>query len=365
MAKTDMDKFAKYNGYKFFKYDEETNTAEIVRIIGIKEFNEKFKIKNEETGKVSTITYGRLKDEYTPLEPKGFVIFVSVWVEDTHGTKSDDVIVSAYDMNHLKIFGDQTPYVVCRQSVNDIFYTALKTNEDKEMVGCCISKDTIPQNIMMADLLQCSGVYSSQIVNYYIEDTVETLLECLDIEPYDTLLEKLFKHHLKVKNRNNPLFNYEACKLKQSDGWCRTLSTLLHENNFITDLDAMRNIQALDFDLSEFIIPAVRPEEDPDKMSNEMLLWLSKTYRISLKEAYVMEYSHDIDLAQFADTAYMLFRDNTDTTYLVIFVPDGEFLESELEEKYKEVSPSDKIRLAFYNKYQGLEGESYKDIIKN
>lgn len=362
MAKTDKEKFLKYNGYKFFKYIKETDSLEVVRIVGMKEFNEKFKVKEEGTGKIKTIPYGILKKDYTPLEPRGFIMFINVWIDIVSGKKSDDIIVAAYDMNHLKIFNDQVPYVVCRQSVNDIFYDVIRTDENKEMVGCCISKDTIPTNFMMSELLTCSGVYNSQIVNYYINDTVESVLDCLDITPFDNTLEKLFKEHMISKNANNPLFDFDSCKKQQDDGWCRNLSTLLHENNFITDFDAMRNIQALDFDLSEFII---NKENIDQQLSEEMVIWLSRTYRIPVKSAPVIKYDYDIDLAELDDAVYMLFRDSTDTTYVVVYVCEGEFLESELEEKYKQISPSDKIRLAFYNKYQGLPRESYKDIIKN
>lgn len=363
MSKTDKEKFLKYNGYKFFKYNED-GSVEIVRIVGMKEFNEKFKIKDESTGKIKTITYGTLKSEYTPLEPRGFIMFINVWIDSENGNKTDDIVIAAYDMNHLKIFNDQVPYVVCRQSVNDIFYDSIRTDETREMVGCCISKDTIPPNMMMSDLLICSGVYNSQIVNYYIEDTIETVLECLDLQPFTDTLEKLFKEHMTLKNSHNPLFDYESCKFQQDDGWCRNLWTLLHENNFITDFDAMRNIQALDFDLSEFIITFYEASK-PDQLSEEIVIWLSRTYRIPVKQALIVKYDHDIDLADFDNTVYMLFRDSTYTTYLVVYICEGEFLESELEEKYNEISPSEKIRLAFYNKYQGLAGESYKDIIKN
>lgn len=364
MAKTDKEKFLKYNGYKFFKYNEDTDFLEIVRIIGMKEFNEKFKVKDENTGKTKIIPYEVLKKEYTPLQPRGFIMFIKVWLDAASGKKSDDIIVAAYDMNHLKIFNDQIPYVVCRQSINDIFYDVIRTDENKEMVGCCISKDTIPPNFMMSELLTCSGVYHSQIVNYYIDDTVKSVLECIDIDLFDNTLEKLFKEHMILKNADNPLFDFSSCKLQQDAGWCRNLATLLHENNFITDFDVMRNIQALDFDLSEFIISSSE-EDQPDQLSEEIIIWLSKTYRIPVKTAIIIKYDYDIDLAEFDGTVYMLFRDSTDTTYLVVYVCEGEFLEAELEERYKEISPSDKIRLAFYNKYQGLPSESYKDIIKN
>lgn len=373
MAKTDKEKFLKYNGYKFFKYNEDTDSLEIVRIVGMKDFNEKFKVKDESTGKVKTMPYEVLKQKYTPLQPRGFIMFINVWIDTASGKKSDDVIVAAYDMNHLKVFNDNIPYVVCRQSINDIFYDVIRADENKEMVGCCISKDTIPTNFMMSELLTCSGVYNSQIVNYYIDDTIESVLECLEVEQFDNMLENLFKEHMILKNRNNPLFDFSSCNILQNDGWCRNLSTLLHENNFITDFDIMRNIQALDFDLSEFIISPPQHEDtelegktdQPDHLSKEVVVWLSRTYRIPIKNALIIRYDYDIDLAEFDNTVYMLFRDSTNTTYIVVYVCEGEFLEAELEEKYKEISPSDKIRLAFYNKYQGLPGESYKDIIKN
>ena len=37
--------------------------------------------------------------------------------------------------------------------------------------------------------------------------------------------------------------------------------------------------------------------------------------------------------------------------YIVVYLVDGEYLESELEKEAKNLSISDKLRLSYYNKY--------------
>lgn len=355
MAKTDMDKYGKYIGYKFFRLDEEKNEVKIIRVIGLEPFNDKFRVKSEEDDKIKILTYGELS-KYTPLQPNGFIMITDAWANDRSGNKYDDIIITLYDYNHIKILGDKAPYAVCRQSINDIFYNVIRTDPNLEVVGCCVSKETIPPNLQISDFLACSGVYEYQMVNYYIEDTVESVLECVDVDKPNNILLNLFKAHMEAKNTNNPLFDFDLCNDRQNDGWCRNIATLLHENNFATDFDTLRSIQALDFELDPYIIKG-DGTDIPDELDEEIVAFLSRTYKIPIEKVYIMTYGHDIDLADFAEQPYMLFRDSKDITYLALYINTGKYLSSELEEKYNQISPSDKIRLAFYNKYQGLSGD--------
>lgn len=345
-------KLKKYVGYKFYKPITD-DKFEVIRIIRLEEFNDKFTIVDEE-GKEKTITVGTLQANYTPLEPKGFIVVTAVWC----GKRKDelkDVLVCAYDMFHAKDMREMLPYCVCRQSINDIFYDTIRTNMKQQVVGCCISKDTCPPNMNIGEMLSCNGVYKTELAHFYIDDTLESILKCVDTKYYDAILEGLFKEHMETVNKDNLLFDYSLCDLRQHDGWCRNLLTLLRENTFITDLDIMRGVQLLDFELEPHIII------DGYYLDDEINYFLAKTYKIPIDKTHVIPFDYDIDMSLFQNSAYMFFRDNTDKTYLAVFITSGQYLEAELEERYNKPSISDEIRLAFYNKYMDYD----VNLIKN
>ena len=80
--------------------------------------------------------------------------------------------------------------------------------------------------------------------------------------------------------------------------------------------------------------------------------WLSSIYKININEANFLEYDHDINLGDFNNAKYFLFRDTTNNKlYLCVYTEAGEYFEDDLIAKSKEMDFSTKFKIDFYNKY--------------
>lgn len=345
MSKTDKT-INKYRGYKFYKVDEEDN-VDIFRIVDIEEFNNKVVIKKA-NGSTRSITIEALKD-YTPLEPTGFIMFTRVTVggEAIDVNSTDDIIVSLYRLIDVKMDINE-PFAICRQNVTDFFYTLIATEEDHGQVGISCSRDNCPPNIPYNILACCDSVVNSTMVNFYLDDTLDDILECInskEMKAIDDLLENNYILHM---THENPMYMVSMDSNVSDKGWCRNLQQLLTENNFITDMDTLRNITSLDFDLSKYLIPEV---EGVSKFNEIMLLFFNEVFKINATTTMVVEYDYDINLGQFNNSHYTLLRDNTNKVYIVVYTSQGEYLEKDLEAEYNRLGVSDRLRLAYFNKY--------------
>lgn len=339
------NKIKKYLGYKFYK-ELEDGSIELIRLIGIEEFNDKVNVLNLDTGKVYKIPFTNLKD-YTPLKPYGLISFAIVKCftnpEKTESIK--DVIVGLYKLIDLEI-GINEPYALCRQSINDFFYNILSNVENHPFVGISVSRDNCPPNIGMENVALCDDVVKYEMVNIYIDDTLDNMLKCINAHTYDKVLLDLFNAHcdsivngeiIRYANKNN------------HNGWCKTLHELLSINNFMTDFDMMCNVTSIDFDLKDYLIP-IDKNNEAYKLNDEVLLFFNRTFRVNAVNTTVIQYDNDIDLADFNHTNYALLRYN-DIVYIVSYLVDGEYNEKELEEKSNQMDVSTKLRLKFFDKY--------------
>ena len=175
MSKTSKD-INKYRGYIFYKVDENDN-VELLRIVDIEQFNDKVIVKKE-NGSTKTMTIGSLS-KYTPLEPTGFIMFTRVTVNGANGIPADDIIASVYRLLDVKMDINE-PYAICRQNVTDFFYSLIATEEDHGQVGVSCSRDTCPGNIPYNVLACCDSVINSTMVNFYLNDSLEDIIECIN-----------------------------------------------------------------------------------------------------------------------------------------------------------------------------------------
>ena len=333
----------KYLGYKFFK-ELEDGSFEIIRLTHVYEFNNKVSIVNEETKSKKQINFETLKG-YTPLEPFGFVSFSIVSVTDQNGEKQKDVMITLYRLLDIKLNMNE-PFAICRQSITDFFYSTFAKKYDHEIVGISVTRDNCPTNIPYHMVAACDEVNKFEIVNFYLEDTIEDILNCIHTSYYDDILLELFNNHINATGK------FMMTGRSSVDGWCKNLSTLLKDNNFITDMDTIRDIAAVDFNLSDYLeeFETIKGEKG-FKLDNEALQFFCNTFKVNATETSVLKYAHDIDLAEFNNTNYTLIRDNTNTLYIVAYLVNGEYLEKDLEDKANTTDVTTKLRLAFYDKY--------------
>lgn len=342
MATSDKH-LSKYLGYKMYKFNED-ESVDMIRITRISRYNNMVIYKDLNTG-IETRTNIKSLSGYTPLEPFGCISFIEVGIKDTDCRLNKDVIVTAYRLLDLKLNINE-PYCICRQSVNDFFASVIYP--DKNIVGVSVTRDNCPAEIDYREMVFATTVFNGATVNFYYEDTLDTILECLNTERFDSILEGLQNQY--IENMGLVNRNHKA----SINGWCNSLKALLVDNDFINDIDEMRGIQAVDFNIIEHLVDndTTTPSKGLDKDSLE---FFRVTFKVPAVSTVVIPYKHDIDLAEFNNTNYIKLRDNTDTLYIVVYKNEGQYLEKELEDWNNKQSISDQIRLAFYNKYKDIK----------
>ena len=345
-------------GFKLFKENED-NSIDMIRIT---------KVKTSEKDEFSTLTiYDYNKDDYykiklkdlsgyTPLEPDAVFTASIVNMTDCNDNISKDVIVTTNKYIFLK--SNELPYAVCRQSIVDVYNEIFMTSEVNNLVGMSMNKNDVPNGFDFTVMLAADSIEEHIFINYYRNDTLKDILDMVPITNFNKVLASLYQDHIKHKNDPNIIMSHE------DDGWCDNLELLLKLNNFQSDIDQMFGITSLDFDIDPYIIYKPIPGNESESygcLSDDICYWLSSIYKINIKEANIIEYDHDINLAEFNNSTYFMLRDKSDKLYLVVYVVEGEYLESDLEAKANEYDFTTKFKIKFYNKYKN----SNDSIIQN
>lgn len=333
--------FNKYLGYKFFK-EKEDGSFDILRICEILKDKNSVRVITENNTK-SVMTIEDLSKEYTPLEPFGIMSFNIVSLGNTKD-KSKDVMVMMYKLTDLKL-GIEDPFAICRQSINDFFADLLCNNPltENNLVGVCCSRENCPTGIKFNILAACDDLISMNVVNIYRGDTLKDIMQCVPIlKEMDNTLNKLFITNCKAENVKGTEF------LTSHNGWCKDLKTLFKENNAQGCLDEMMGITDVDFNLSNYFD---KRDSGVYELNRVALLFFDEIFKVRAVQTRVIEYNYSIDLAKFNNTNYVFLRDNTNKVYLIVYLVDGEFLESELQEEINKLDITEKLRLSYYNKY--------------
>jgi hypothetical protein len=291
-----------------------------------------------------------LLEEYKPLEPDGFFTANIVTVIKSDGTEDRDVICTINKMLEIKYVGDMKPYAICRQSCNDIFHALTVSEEDQIHTGVSVNRDDCPTNFDYLSLLACNGMIQTDSINFYRMDTVEDILSLFSTAQYDATLLKLYKTHIKYKKR----FFKENAEYDQ--GWCRNLKTLLKTNNFQSDINEMLGIIDIDFNIKDYLVKKSFTADDGtdveyDSMNDELRIWFSSIMNINIKDSTALEYFFDIDLSDFNNHMYTFIRNNDKKLFFVTFIPEGQYLGSDLETEANKMDFSTKFKLCYFDKY--------------
>ena len=259
---------------------------------------------------------------------------------------------------YIFLKSNELPYAVCRQSIVDVYNEIFMTSEVNNLVGMSMNKNDVPNGFDFTVMLAADSIEEHIFINYYRNDTLKDILDMVPITNFNKVLASLYQDHIKHKNDPNIIMSHE------DDGWCDNLELLLKLNNFQSDIDQMFGITSLDFDIDPYIIYKPIPGNESESygcLSDDICYWLSSIYKINIKEANIIEYDHDINLAEFNNSTYFMLRDKSDKLYLVVYVVEGEYLESDLEAKANEYDFTTKFKIKFYNKYKN----SNDSIIQN
>lgn len=255
-----------YTGSKFYRYIDGCEQPEIIRVSNI-DYDKKIIKYFDADGNKCKCSYDSLIKDYKMLAPDGAISFSIVSVNN-----SKDVIVAlkAFPKTKEDLAKDNNlPYAICRQMVMDVFSSNVDT--ENLILGVSMSQDTCPANVDFNRMFACTGLDYTRMVNVYLDDTLDSILNLFDNHMFDKVLEELYS--------NNP----ETC------GMCTSLVNLLTENNFMYDFRKCFNIMELPFAV----------DIETEGLSTENIDFLSKELKIDILETYVVEYSRTIDTSKF------------------------------------------------------------------
>ena len=327
-------------GYKLYK-DDGNGNSHMVRIVGMRK---PFKI-DKTTKDPSEITIYDYADgekkkvrvdslkEYSPIKPDGIFTISIAHIRDQKGNILRDVVATAAKYINIELGLSKVPYAVCRQNITDVFYNLLSKDENDTLVGMSINMDNCPSNFDFRLMFAADNIIYSEFINFYRLDTLKDILRLVNIKKYNTVLEDLYNKHIEYIKRPELSFKNEH------GGWCKDIKTLLTQNNFMSDVNQMLGITQVEFNIKDYLVDVSKDDIKYQIASDELRLWLSSIYKINITEVAVMEFDHDINLADFNDNRYILVRDNTNKLYLMVYTVSGEFFEADLEEKAKEYQP--------------------------
>lgn len=309
-------------GSKFYRYDDNDN-LELIRVINMQNV-ESVKIKDLNTGEMKKVNPKTLND-YKMLNPDGLIMFSIVNVDTGNGTMMNDVIIALYNAKKLREEADNTPYCVCRQNVNDIFYDMNCPNSGVVYAGLCMSKDTCPAHIDFNIMTACNGMEYCYGVNVYIDDTLDDILECVKMQKYDHVLDSIYDAYLKAYTSNPLISRVDKLDHKSLHGYCTNMRTLLEENNFMYDFNTCFGITPLGFELSYI-------DEEKTTLDDKCRQALSYLFRENMVSTIVLPYAKDVDLDNIQGQ-YAIVREPSNKLYVIGYITDGEYVESEEAEE--------------------------------
>lgn len=289
-----------YLGDKFYKYNEESDNIDIIRISKIQ--NENLFSCKDSKGAIIKISKEVLMDEYTRLKPDGILAFSIVNLED----KMKDVIVALYRSKDLDE-GNLLPYCACRQNIFDMFTNQVQKGKTM-YVGVSVSQDTILEDTPFEIVLACNGIEYVNHVSVYLDDTLDEILSFVNKKKFDLVLTNLY----------NNVTNNDV------KGYCKTLEQLLVENDFMYDFLSAYNIIRVNY-------PIDKDVEELDQFRREYLEGLIKE---EMFKTYVIKYDKEIDLKKIK-RSYVLISDKNKEIFIVAY-DKGEYINREYSKNIKD-----------------------------
>lgn len=303
-----MNKITLGSRYYNWTSDDELNEIKIIKLLGDDNCRCKYTL-GPNTGKVEDITVSHIKDNYTLLNPDGYITFnIAIMGE----SNIKDVIVFLNKSKDMEM-GDTIPYCVCRQSVNDLFTATTSAQTGKSYYGISVSKDTCPADVQYENYLACNGVEKFVIVAVYIGDKLQDILNLFKHKDFDTVLYNLFVSRCKYVSDNIKFIINKNMQKRYINGYCKNLSDLLQINNFEYDLYRAFDILPLNVDLS-----GCENEEFPIAQ----LETLKCSIRRNIDKSIVIKYDKSIDLSKI-ERKYTLVADSNKDVYIVAYTDTG------------------------------------------
>lgn len=278
-------------GDKFYKYIEETDTVEVIRICKIKNENSFSYIMLD--GNKGSINKSELLADYTKLKSDATLAFTIVNLQDN----MKDIIVAIYRTADLEN-GINLPYAVCRQNVFDLFTNQVQKGKTMYF-GVSVSVDTIPEDVPFEMILACNGLAYDNKISVYMDDDLETILSFVNTSKFDAVLNNMYT---KVSN-------------SEIKGYCSSLKQLLVENDFMYDFLTGFNIHRVDF--------VLQTQENGELETNQRII-IEEMLKVEMFKTYVLKYDKEINLKEIKRN-YILVSDKNNKLYIIGY-DKGEYI---------------------------------------
>lgn len=293
---------------KYYRWLDE-NTLEEFRIIGFQNENT-IRVKYTRgplAGEIKKVDSSIIKNEdYIKLAPD---LVLSIVVSEL-SESLNDVIVTVVDPTKI----DEGIIIVCRQCITDIFASQFN-NKQKQYYGLSISTDSCPADVPFENFLACNSIKSSEIISWYIGDTIDDIVEVASSN-YDKYLTLLFLDHCKSASKGVNFVYKQMIEKQYVDGYCKSLKSLLSINNFMYDLYHAKNIIQINMDNLD--------QYDNNAAPANLVEVLSFLNCKNIVKSLLLKYDKDIDLS-LIKLDYQLIADSNDNIYVVVYKADGEY----------------------------------------
>ena len=273
-------------GSKFYKYTD--GQLDVLRLYKIKNQN-KYILKDEYGAEV--VLSRRGLEDYTRILQDAFITFSIVGLSD--GNK--DVIVTIHKNKDLGN-GDTAPYAICRQGIVDTYSQTFNRNENVTYVGTTMSKDTCPQGVNIADMLRCNTTIECHVINAYMDDTLEDILQCINPLNFNELL----KYFASIVDKEKVV------------GFCSSLKELLETTSFWGEFNRAFGILKVPFHINGDQLDVPTKTYIEDEIKHEVL---NHTVALYDKDIILENINHD----------YILISDAGNVLNLMVY-KKGEYV---------------------------------------
>lgn len=262
-----------FPGCAIYRYDMD-NKLEKYHIEKYNDSNDSFRVRdlNNETKYIKS---DDILNVFILLNPDAIITFNIVKLQ-----QGKDVMVCFHPIKEVS----SIPYVVCRQSIIDVFSDmAYKmsnhykfTMEEATFVGMSISQESCPADIDFNIVLGCESIEYTFKVAYYLGDSLDTILSYLfNKKKFNNVLANIIL---------NGMQNYRY----NVSGYCNNINELLYQTKFMADIQKYFKIKIFPYELKEEIIH--------NYVDNSRLQIFESMIGKHVNTMYIAEYNKTIDL---------------------------------------------------------------------
>lgn len=298
-------------GKILFKYNESKNDFDMIRIKSIDKENNKVTLidindmNNKKYFEISLEDYKNIKRNYSALKSSGILSISNiVTAKSESGVEVKDVLLVFFknqdDTGEPDFY---KPTIVARQSLEDIVSENINNNINK--VGFSASQEDLPPDYQLTDLLINEKILDSRLYHIYLADKFDDILDLIDNEESENIFKDLYDREINHMKKTRLKFDTTIDR-KSINGFCKSLSIFMKENDFVGDINRALGIGFIDVSLKNH---KVLTEDDK--------VFLSLMYGgIKLDKTYVINFHYDIDMSQIK-MKYFIIKDILGDTYIV------------------------------------------------